>query len=644
MKTHRTLAVFAALFAIHLHAEDAAAPVAPTPPLEAVPTFECCSYYLAHDNTSASCEVMFREKGTEPWKKAYSPVYDAELKQFRGSIVSLKENTAYELRAEVAADGKPRLEFSSTFTTWNSHPPLAETINIADLYKGGALTIEKKGKPDGWIRILGDGKTVLDAAKDAPATLTLKECSHVILENLVVRGGALNGIDLQSCSFVFVLNCDISGYGRTGTQKEDGIYYTEAGAKINWDSGIKITKTANFLIERCYIHDPRGLANAWAGPTWKFSHPNGPNALLVDGRGGGVVRYNDFIGSDDHRWNDAIEGYNNKGPIGSFYKDSDIYGNFFAFGNDDGTELDGAQMNVRYFQNKIEGFLCGISTAPNRAGPSYIFRNLIVNLGDEIDKAGSAIKNGGGKTFTQGRSIFFHNTFVVNAHGIQGVGYGEDGKPERARFIGTSRNNILVCQRSGCIGDLNKDERGDFDYDLIGNPTKPEGVGDFSAKDGSEKNAVFGLPRFVNQASADFRLDEKSPGVDKGVVVDNFSDGFAGAAPDIGALEYGSNGMLPARPVALRADKYQVNFAAGESVEVTLDPGVVKTAETFEIRKNTAFEWLTVTPASGTFGEKTKLTVTADAAKMKRATEKGAFIVKLASGYSLPISVYAKKP
>jgi hypothetical protein len=618
------------------------APAEP-PELEAVPTFECCSYYLKHDNAKAACKVQYRESGAEKWQTTYQPIYDGEQKQFRGSIVSLKENTAYDLRCEITVDGEGRREISAKCKTWSSHPPVAETINIADVYKTGALTLERKGKADGWIRIIGDGKTIVDGGQNAPNALTLKECSHLILENLVVRGGAINAIELDNCREVFILNCDIAGYGRAGTQKEDGFFYTEAGGRINLDSGIRISKSSNFLIERCYIHDPRGRTNTWGGPTWKSSHPNGPNALYVDGRGGGVVRYNDFIGSDNHRWNDGIEGKNNKGPVGSFYKDSDIYGNFIAFGNDDGTELDGAQMNVRYFQNKIEGFLCGISTAPNRAGPSYIFRNLIVNLGDERSKGGSAIKNGGGKTFSQGRSIFLHNTFVVNGHGIKGVGYGDDGIPERARFIATSRNNILVC-RSGCVDDQNKDERCDFDFDLMGNPKHPESVGEFTAKDGAEKNAVFGLPKFVDQAHADFGLHETSRGIDKGTPLDNFSEGFAGAAPDMGALECGSGGMLPARPIALRADKYQLDFAAGESMEVTLYPGTVKTAETFEIRKNAAFDWLSVAPASGVLGGKTKLTVTADATKLKRALEKGAFIVKLGNGYSLPVSVYVTKP
>ena len=69
-----------------------------------------------------------------------------------------------------------------------------------------------------------------------------------------------------------------------------------------------------------------------------------------------------FVGSDEHRWNDVIESSNNSAADGGFFRDSDISGNFLAFGNDDGVELEGGGMNVRFYRNKIEGTTCGIST------------------------------------------------------------------------------------------------------------------------------------------------------------------------------------------------------------------------------------------------------------------------------------------
>ena len=65
-------------------------------------------------------------------------------------------------------------------------------------------------------------------------------------------------------------------------------------------------------------------------------------------------------------------------------------------GEDDGMEIDGGQLNSRVYQNRIERFYCGVSLAPNQTGPSYLFRNLIVNLGTTYnDRNYTALKIGG---------------------------------------------------------------------------------------------------------------------------------------------------------------------------------------------------------------------------------------------------------
>jgi hypothetical protein len=47
------------------------------------------------------------------------------------------------------------------------------------------------------------------------------------------------------------------------------------------------------------------------------------------------------------------------------------------------------------------------------------------------------------------------------------------------------------------------------------------------------------VQQLYNAADSDFRLKPGSAAVDKGVVLPNVTDGFAGKAPDLGALEVG---------------------------------------------------------------------------------------------------------
>ena len=47
-------------------------------------------------------------------------------------------------------------------------------------------------------------------------------------------------------------------------------------------------------------------------------------------------------------------------------------------------------------------------------------------------------------------------------------------------------------------------------------------------------------PKFVNPSAHDYRLSASSPAVDHGTMVPPYTDGYQGAAPDIGAFKHGA--------------------------------------------------------------------------------------------------------
>jgi hypothetical protein len=80
----------------------------------------------------------------------------------------------------------------------------------------------------------------------------------------------------------------------------------------------------------------------------------------------------------------------------------------------------------------------------------------------------------------------------------------------------------------------------DFDYDLY-NKNVPEE---------HESHGIKGLPTYVSGAGLDsatragnFQLAKTSAGYDAGELIPNFSDGYTGAAPDMGAHENGWDDM-----------------------------------------------------------------------------------------------------
>ncbi|MDR2626403.1 MAG: right-handed parallel beta-helix repeat-containing protein, partial [Dysgonamonadaceae bacterium] len=383
------------------------------------PTFEACGLYLYYEEET-ECKIFYRKTAEKDWHSAYPPIYDREKSEFRGSIVRLSENTDYTVKAEIySASGKKQETFTENFKTWNSHPPIGKTIHISAFKNkdNDSYDINKvEGKPGGWIKIVGDQAVdALHTTRDY--AIAVNRSRYLILEGITVAGGGKHGIFIdRSSSNIRIINCDISKWGRSSNiQNENGVYIDKNKNKINNDAGIRIERTGNIVVERCYIHDSRAKTNPWAGiiqdgphkgTEYKSTHPEGPNGIHVtQATEGIVVRYNDVIGSQEHRYNDPIETAQNGYVDGGFNKDADIYGNVMAFGQDDGIELDGGQCNVRLFNNRIEQTFCGISVAPNRRGPSYIFNNLVWNLGNANGVESVAVKSGGDVNTTYGRQF-----------------------------------------------------------------------------------------------------------------------------------------------------------------------------------------------------------------------------------------------
>lgn len=584
--------------------------------LEVVPSFNACSFYLKAPQ-AAAVRVTYRQKGGD-WLEALQPPYFVEDGMFRGSIVDLDEDTSYEIR--IAADKGETLA-QREFRTWQSDVPIARTVVLDEATFPGKLTIRDEGSPVGWIRYTARDGFVLRNDRAGPL-LELTEAKYVILEGLTMRGGLQQAVSIVNCQHVRVVNCDIAGWGRIGTQRFDldGKYYTEKGRAINWDSAILVSKSLGTVVERCYIHDPVNTANPWY-----YSHPAGPQAVGIDKPTSTVIRYNDFIGSDLHRWNDAIEGTGNFHADGGFNRDADIYGNMMCFANDDALEIDGGQTNVRVFLNKFEGCLCGVSIQGCMSSPSYVFRNLLVNMGDENGVGGQTIKT---STYANGQSavsFIFNNTCFGNSSDLS--------LPHNLRIV--ARNNIFAGRSA--ISGRRQSRQSECDYNLLS-----------TGEDGDEEHGIRGAPGFVNPAAGLFELTDTSPAIGRGAAIANFATAETSRV-DMGAIPFDSGLILPVRPIPVFLDQHQLEFSREESSRATARTVSARVdgngfASKYSIAQNEVFDWFRVVPSSGTLesGQDVTFTVTLVPEEMRdRPIYRGAFLVRLASGYSRPVMVYA---
>ena len=608
--------------------------------LTLIPSFENCSYYINRTQSewgkAYTAKVWYRKVGTKKWIAVLDPVDMEHEKAWRGSIMLLKENTDYEFKALIS--GEKSSEIREVFRTRNSKFKVGRTIVLDEKNFKGALKEIVSGTPEGYTLYKGAPGFVLKGKKELPGGVI--ECinaRYVIFDGLTIDGnGSRHGILIEKSSDVVIRNCNISNFGlfeNVRDMKQQG-RWTYKGKVMNYDSGVRISDSKNTLVERCFIHSPSSTANSWF-----YSHPSGPSAICVAyAKGGTVIRYNDFVANDKRRWNDAVESNGNGLVNGGFCRDSDIYGNLFAYGNDDGIEMEGGEMNIRFYFNRIQGTLSGASTGSCRLGPSYQFRNVYYKSGDENNYKGASFKNSHGN---QGDGAIFILNNTVYSPGGNGAHNSPHSMPPalNPKLKAFSRNNIMHTATSFFVAKGWRLLNADFDYDLFHNEdttARQEGIA-LNRELKQEKNAIYADPQYRDPENGDLRLKENSPARNRAARIPGLPVKHLGAFQDDGI-------DIPHRPFPVLLDKKEVNFTPENKsglFKLTMSTAGKNYSNSFKVYCNDTF--FTVTPAAGTVrsGEKITFTVKLNSEEIKAAKlHNGMAIIRFADGFSRVLSVY----
>jgi len=545
----------------------------------AVPTFHCIGLYWNTEKggEDVACNVRYRPANSGEWKEAMSLWFDARgpedhsqmlpdrslrnkepkpqrhyARQYRGSIVNLTPGTEYEVELSLQnTDIQKRINVS----TWSENFPIGKTVAMPE-NSSETLVIEESGSPDGYIlyTCAPGGTATIDGKNEINHCIEIK-ASYVIVRGLKLKEPKSHAIRIHAGHDIVVEDCDISGWGLPssvegnvfGKNMEAAVYAREA------DQQNPVIERV--IIQRCRIHHPRYDTNSWAeyrkevdlerkASRW---HPGGAQGVtMYNTKGNHVFRYNEIWSDEEHYYNDILGGGSNYSAAGFPNRDSDIYGNRMMHCWDDGIEIEGANCNVRIWDNYIDHTFVKIATAATHVGPLYIWRNVTGQSrhkpADTTDEAGRGpfLKAGSGRGFGGGRTYIFHNTFLqappppgmskaLGAH----IGLSEYGGP---MLNHVSRNNILHVTDGGASISNKKvpesQQTNDFDYDLFN--------GRIQTYEGSEPHGIRGVPIYDPKNGPDeFALSPNSPGYDAGVRIPNFNDDFTGKAPDMGAHEAG---------------------------------------------------------------------------------------------------------
>jgi len=293
---------------------------------------------------------------------------------------------------------------------------------------------------------------------------------------------------------------------------------------------------------------------------------------------GNVIRRNTF--------HDYFDGFGacpeEAGPLTN---ETDVYDNLVYRAGDDGMEADGTCSNVRIWGNTFHDVLMGISLAPVYGGPVYALRNLVYRTGAGNNSyTGSPFKFNSGYD-RSGPIYLLHNT--ADAALVEPRSNGLYVKAPGTWDLIYARNNVWA-GTDYAVNNYNTGQPIDLDYDDLWNDGANDLVrwdavryatlADFTAATGQEPHGLNAAPGFADAAGGDYRLDPASPLIDAGLVLPGINDGYAGAAPDIGAFESEGYGFaLGFEPLRQRIDPggvaiYDLAFQplGGFSAAVTL--------------------------------------------------------------------------
>jgi hypothetical protein len=481
-----------------------------------------------------------------------------------------------------ATAGRPRVKPGDTILVhaglykynrleYTNNPAVNRTVPLDGTYY---LTADGTAERPIAIKGAGDGEAIFDGAGNF-ALFDVKAADYTYFEGVTFRNSDIaiwagtqfiagsKGLTVKKCRF------------------ED----VGAGVFTNYSGSSNFYIADNWFIGR---DDPNHVIG-WANPQqWsRFNGVEGQKfppvmasyvAVKVYGPGH-VVAYNYVANFHDGI---DIETYGN--PDGSAavdgpkypskeYRDKrpvsiDFYNNYMTNFHDNPFETDGGMHNVRVLRNMmINSASHAFCNQPVLGGPTYWIGNIAYHL------------PGGSTRLTNGSAgvFFYHNTILSettaagasNVHWRNNLFLGESSSPAIfsintfTSYTSSDYNGFRPnpgaeiafewsSPRAGVVADYT-----DGDHRAALETRRFKTLAEYSQATGQDRHSVLvdydafvNVPRLDAQdvrtvqkvykaEDFDFRLTPDGAAVDRGVALPNVNEGFAGRAPDLGALEAG---------------------------------------------------------------------------------------------------------
>ncbi|MCK6592234.1 MAG: hypothetical protein L6Q76_32165, partial [Polyangiaceae bacterium] len=453
-----------------------------------------------------------------------------------GSIFGLEPGATYEIELTLTDPDGGGSTKSLTVTTRPipTAAPGAPKIPVTPASIGAALSAAVPGD----VLVLGNGTygeiiVPNDGAEGQPIVLTAENPGGAIVEGDVridsrahvhVEGLSVNGkIKFNNANSIVVRGCVIQ-------TPDDGI--------VSYGSGV-----TNAYIADNIITGP----TKWAASSLGVDGDNLGEGIVITGPGN-VVAWNRVSG-----FRDCLSLLEDDLAVNQV--SIDFYGNDLDICADDAIEADFSMGNVRVYKNRIAASFMGISSQPSLGGPTYFIRNVMydvvyqgfklqrssvgdVGLHNTVIKSGDAFAVYTSDVFS--RAFFRNNLFLGGPGGVYG-GYDSGGgdvihlpsADASCSFDYDGFGSIGTGMFAGRIGNTTFSSVAEMQSQT----TEAHGI----EVDLGVFEAAIAYPEdpFAALVTPSFALSPSGAAVDKGTPLANVNDGFAGKAPDLGAIEAG---------------------------------------------------------------------------------------------------------
>jgi MYXO-CTERM domain-containing protein len=538
------------------------------------------------DDRDARIDLRYRPVGDPAWQggptllrvRPELVTFLAVPDQFAGTAFALRPDTEYELELHaVDPDGLDELHMITARTRPVPRAEPANPVAVAVADAAGLVDALDAAGP-GTVISLAAGTYVGPFALGSSGTAD----DPIVLRGASTDGTILDGGGCPDCNVLEVYGSHVHVERLTLRAANRALRFQGEGAAGNVVRRVRVHDVSLGIGAKADQRDFYLCDNVLEGPlVWPqvygddggmFANVDG---IVVQGHGH-VVCHNDLIG-----WGDALK------TAQDGARAIDFYGNLTRSAYDNAIELDGSSGNTRAVGNLMINSWSPLSFQPIFGGPAYALRNVAVNIVDEQHKLHANSNTGE----TVG-SLIAHNTFVSPRHAVNlqtgdtthefallGNLYVGPAAPEGGLTVSWSAPiDGATIDGNGWYPD------GTFDFDDAGtwaSFAEMQASGVFEAGGtlltaGTFAGGLVAPDSYMPAVPVpDATLAADSPAVDAALGLPGINDRFAGAGPDLGALELGCAApIFGVRPEGVDEDDPSPGCdGAGTDTDATTDSG-----------------------------------------------------------------------